>query len=130
MIENNHQWEKAETIEIGIRNIKPLILIRKNGGVHLNSALVRKYNLHNKYVEVKILSEENKSIIGFVFTDKKRDNLLTLAFGKDKKNASFSGRSIFTKAKFDVKRKAPISIEPKIEEYEGNKIFVIELKKD
>ena len=128
----DYNWKKAEVIKVGVRGNKPKITLRKSGGVHLNSAFIRDKNLQNmEYVKALIIKDEKKIAIGLIFSDKKTENSLKLAFGKDKKNAGFSGRSIFTEAGFDYKKKAPLHFEPKTEDYEGGKIFVIELlKKD
>lgn len=126
-----YSWNNANVVIVGTRSRKPKVTIRRAGGVHLNSALIREYNLQDKqYVKALILKEEKKVVIGFIFLDKKEENTLKLAFGKENKNAGFSGRSIFTEAGFDTEKRAPVSFEPKVENYEGDRIFIIELKKE
>jgi len=123
-----YNWNKSEIVKVGIRGDKPKIMIRKAGSVHLNSSFVRENNIQDKkYVRALIIKEKEGVIIGLIFLDKKEENTLKLAFGKEKKNAGFSGRSIFTAAGFNTEKKAPVSFEPRVEEYQGNKIFVFEL---
>jgi hypothetical protein len=126
-----HNWDKAEVIRVGIRGKKPKITVRRRGWVHLNSAFIRESGIQDKKcVKALIIKEDKKVSIGFLFLDKKEDNTLSLAFGKEKKNAGFSGRNVFSEAGIDTDRKVKLKFDPKTEDYKGEKIYVIELKKD
>ncbi len=63
------------------------------------------------------------------FLENEEDDTFKLAWGKDKKNAGFSGRSILSESGVDLK-KFPVSIEPKVQDYNNKKIFVLEFNKD
>ena len=126
----NYNWDKAQVAKVGARSKEERVIIRANGTFHLNSAFIRNNDIiSKKYVKALIIKGEDKTAIGLVFLNKEeKGESLTLAWGKNKINAGFSGRSILSEAKINLPEKS-IILPPKIQEYNDDKIYVIELKK-
>jgi hypothetical protein len=129
-----YNWNLSSDIAVGTKNRKPQIVIRVNGGTHLNAALAKNSDLYDKeYVKAKKLDSPNNIIVGLIFSNKEEvGKTVKLGWSKDdegnKKNAGFSGKAMFQNAGVNLK-KGPFKIEPKIQDYEGNKIFILEIPK-
>ncbi|MFA5303214.1 MAG: hypothetical protein WC393_01610 [Candidatus Nanoarchaeia archaeon] len=107
---------------------KPMITLLKSKYIRFNTQLVRENNLiENNFVEIFIDKTGEKIKIGFAFIKENKKGVLKLSKYKDSMfiPASLLLRDLGKEVKdFEITTFYPV-----IENYENNKIFVIEVSK-
>ena len=124
-----NKWEeftKGKKIAIG----KPLAKIVGEVNLFINAVWINSYNLNNyEYVNVYTQDNGDKWLIGFEFTNEKKDNSFKLSHAQNQISRVISVSSLFRVLKIDSKKYKEEYFEPKKEKLGDKIIFVIEIKK-
>lgn len=120
----NSGWEELNT---GRKKKEPQISISPNKYVRFNSAFLEENGLNDKeYVKIFVKHEEDKVMLGFQFLDTKESKALKIS--KNRSGSGYcSGNSLFTELNIDKDKIKGRKFIPKIEEFNDDKLYTIEL---
>lgn len=104
--------------------------LNKSGYFRINYRFVQEHNLGDmKYAKIRAIKKENLLVVAINFLEAQEDGSFMLS-SREGGSFNFSGRSIF--AEFDIDYKSVVKdvsmkLNPKIQEVEGVKYFIIEI---
>lgn len=123
----DYNWEKLKEVVITSRR-SPSLSISKSGYARVNSSFREKYNLKDvKGVKMRYEEIDGKVVVAFMFlTDKEG---FTVYEDERIKSLSFSVRSLMNTLGIDYRKMKTMKYSPKVQEANGKKIFIIEIKR-
>lgn len=125
-----NNFEDVEKVHGGRR--EEALSINKAGYFRMNRQFVENNELKNvKFANIKTLKDNDKLIIAINFSEDKRDNSYSASYFEKNKSYSFSGRSIFSKYGFNYEKVLAgenRKLDYKVQEHEGEKYFIVEIR--
>ncbi|HLD03009.1 MAG TPA: hypothetical protein VJC07_04890 [Candidatus Nanoarchaeia archaeon] len=110
---------------------KKKVSFTTSGGIRFSAGIVREYDLSKKLRVKAFLRHDSESTsIGFMFLETGEPNSLKVGHNAKNNTCSFSGISIFREAGFDYKNAGVRVFEPNVEKYNGQTLFVVEIKSE